>query len=177
MADLNGVIRFRRYQLDEKRQTLAELQRLATGLAHEQARLEQSIETEKQASLTVSDTQAAFAFGAFVQSALDRRKRIEQSRAQLETQIEGATEEVRGAFNELKKFEQTEAQRQAREAQRRAHVESMQLDEVGIEGFPQACRGTGVDLTATPYPGRAGNCRSPGGRPRAKTARWRPLAR
>lgn len=135
MADLKGVIRLRRFQLDEKRQALAELQRLAVSLAEEQARLEQSIEAEKEAARTVPDPNAAFAFGAFVRSALERRKRIEHSRAQLEIQIEAATDEVRGAFNELKKFEQTEAQRRAKETQRRARIESNQLDEIGIEGF------------------------------------------
>lgn len=135
MADLTGVIRLRRFQLDEKRQVLVELQRLAAELVGEQARLVQSIEAEQDAALSVADPSAAFTFGTFVQSVLERRKRLEQSQAQTEAQIEGATEQVREAFNELKKFEQTEAQRRAREFQRRARQENLQLDEIGIEGF------------------------------------------
>jgi flagellar FliJ protein len=53
----------------------------------------------------------------------------------VQIQIDAASDQIRSAFNDLKKYEQTEAQRRAREVQRRSRAENMQLDEIGIDGF------------------------------------------
>ena len=135
MADLAGIIRLRRFQLDEKRQALAGWQRFAEGIRDDRARLEQSIESEKQTALNTDDTNMVFAFGGFVQGALERRKRLDESLTKIEGQIETAIEDVRNAFADLKRFEQTQAQRQSREAARRARVETAQLDEIGLDGY------------------------------------------
>jgi hypothetical protein len=135
MADLAGIIRLRRFQLDEKRQALAGWHRFADELRADRARLEQSIATEQQVALDSVDPNAAFSFGAFVRAALERRRRIDESLAKIEAQIDAATEEVRDAFADLKRFEQTQAQRQSRETLRRARIETAQLDEIGLEGY------------------------------------------
>jgi hypothetical protein len=135
MADLSGIIRLKRFQLDEKRQALAGWHRFADELRADRTRLEQSIADEQVLARESADPNTTLSFGAFVRAALDRRKRIDDSLAKIEAQIEAATEEVRNAFAELKRFEQTQAQRQARETHRRARIETAQLDEIGLEGY------------------------------------------
>ena len=135
MADLKGIIRLRRFQLDEKRQALAGWHRFADEIRADRARLDQSIEAEKQIALAADDPNTALAFGNFVRSALERRKRLEESLAKIEAQIEVATEEVRSAYADLKRFEQTQAQRESRETARRARSDTAQLDEIGLETF------------------------------------------
>jgi len=146
MAGLAGIIRLRRFQLDEKRQALAGWHRFADELRADRARLEQSIADEQKAARDSVDPSSALSFGAFVRAALDRRKRIDDSLAKVEAEIEAATEEVRDAYADLKRFEQTEAQRRTREGMRRARAETAQLDEIGLEGYrrrtsqPEAAR-------------------------------------
>jgi len=146
MAGLAGIIRLRRFQLDEKRQALAGWHRFADELRADRARLEQSIADEQKAALDSVDPSSTLSFGTFVRAALDRRKRIDDSLAKVEAEIEVATEEVRDAYVDLKRFEQTEAQRRTREGMRRARAETAQLDEIGLEGYrrrtsqPEAAR-------------------------------------
>ncbi|HLG86478.1 MAG TPA: flagellar FliJ family protein [Alphaproteobacteria bacterium] len=135
MADLTGIIRLRRFQLDEKRQVLAGWHRFADELRADRARLEQSIAEEQLLARESPDPNTTLSFGAFVRAALDRRKRIDESLAKIEAQIEAATEEVREAFADLKRFEQTQAERRARENLKRARAETAQLDEIGLEGY------------------------------------------
>lgn len=135
MADLAGIIRFKRFQLDEKRQALAGWHRFADELRADRTQLEQSIATEQRVALESVDPNTTLSFGAFVRVALDRRQRIDESLAKIEAQVEAATEEVREAFADLKRFEQTQAQRQSRESLRRARIETAQLDEIGLEGY------------------------------------------
>jgi len=135
MADLSSIIRLRKFQLDEKRQALAELQRFSDSIAADIERLDQAVEAEKQVALVATDPAAVFAFGGFIQGARERRLKLEDSLRKLEAQIEIAVEQLRVAFADLKKYEQTEAQRRAREVRKRTRAENAQLDEIGLDGY------------------------------------------
>ena len=141
MANLESIIRLRRFQLDEKRQTLADLHRLSSELSSERMRLNETIELEQRAALAANDRNTAFAFGSFVQAAIERRKRIDGSLQKLALQIAAATDDVRAAFSDLKTFEQTEASREARKAKLAARAEAMRFDDMGVEGFRRRAAG------------------------------------
>ncbi|MEA1937900.1 MAG: flagellar FliJ family protein [Pseudomonadota bacterium] len=109
MADLNPLIRLRRWQLDEKRRTLAELQGLFERLEDERQRLEQEVQTEqKSAKLSQEGT---FAYGDYAKVAVDRHRHLEASLEQVREQIEKATEEVQEAYKALKTYELAQADR------------------------------------------------------------------
>ena len=141
MASLKGVIQLRRFQLDEKRRVLNDLQRLSTELQADLDRLNQSIESEKQIALAADEPETSFAFGNFVQAALPRRDKIEQSLRNVEAQIADANQQVLGAFNEVKKFELAQVQRDNVEARRLARIEGTRLDEIGLENFRRRLSG------------------------------------
>ncbi|GIL41392.1 flagellar FliJ family protein [Roseiterribacter gracilis] len=139
MADLSGVIRLKKFQLDEKRRVLADLNALLSELLAERDRLDAQVLVEQahaQASL-----EGQLAYGKFAQAAIARRKRLGDSIVQVEGQIEAATDQVREAMGELKKFEITQAEREKRARAKVRRRETQTLDDIAIERFQ---RKTGV---------------------------------
>ena len=84
-SGLHTLIRLHKWRLDEKRRALAELQALADKLAQDTARLEREITAEQEIART--SPEAAFGYGNFAKQAIERRRRLAQSVAQVEQQI------------------------------------------------------------------------------------------
>ena len=133
MSSLKTVIRLHKWQLDEKRRALAELQNLRDRLFAELHRLEQEMLHEQQVAR--ADPVAAFGYAAFAKAALERGKRLQDSIAQVEKQIAAATEEMAEAFQELKRFELAEEERLKREREKIRRKEDAMLDETALVGF------------------------------------------
>lgn len=133
MADLGGVIRLKRFQLDEKRRVLADLNALLSELLAERDRLDAQVLIEQaKAGETI---EGQMAYGKYAQAAIARRKRLVESIAQVESQIEAATDQVREAMGELKKFEITQAEREKRARAKVRRRESQAMDDIAIERF------------------------------------------
>jgi flagellar export protein FliJ len=131
MTPFNSLIRITRWNLDEKRQKLAELERLADRLRGDLQRLDEGIAAEQQ--LAEQDEMARRAYPAFLEAELDRRQRLEKSIADVEQEMEAAREEVNEAFRELKKYELAEDNERQRVRKRRARIEQQQTDELGAQ--------------------------------------------
>ena len=84
-SGLHTLIRPHKWRLDEKRRALAELQALADKLAQDTARLEREITAEQEIARTSPG--ASFGYGNFAKQAIERRRRLAQSVAQVEQQI------------------------------------------------------------------------------------------
>ncbi|GEO42910.1 flagellar export protein FliJ [Skermanella aerolata] len=132
-SGLHTLIRLHKWRLDEKRRALAELQALADKLAQDTARLEREILAEQE--IARSSPEASFGYGNFAKQAIERRKRLAQSVAQVEHQIAEATEEMAEAFQELKRYELAQEGRDRREDAKRKTRENAALDEVALSGF------------------------------------------
>ena len=132
-SGLHTLIRLHKWRLDEKRRALAELQALADKLAQDTARLEREILAEQEIART--SPEASFGYGNFAKQAIERRKRLAQSVAQVEHQIAEATEEMAEAFQELKRYELAQEGRDRREDAKRKTRENAALDEVALSGF------------------------------------------
>ncbi len=131
MTAFNSLIRITRWHLDEKRQKLAELERLAERLRGDLQRLDEGIAHEQQ--LAEQDDMARRAYPAFLEAELDRRQRLEKSIADVEQEIEAAREEVGEAFRELKKYELAEDNERQRVRKRRERIEQQRHDELGTQ--------------------------------------------
>jgi len=132
MKGVHGLIRLHRWQLDEKRRRLVDLQSLQDELEGQLARLEAEIKAEQR---TAAADAAAFAYGTYAQAAVLRRGKIAQSMTEVGLQLSAAREEVSEAFQELKKFELMQEQRERRTraaTERRLVIEQ---DELGLSGF------------------------------------------
>lgn len=133
MSSLTSVIRLHKWQLDEKRRALAELQNLHDRLLSELDRLREEIHHEQETART--DQSVAFGYASFARAALDRGRRLQQSIAQVETQITVATDEMAEAFQELKRYELAEEERLRREREKLRRKEEAMLDETALVGF------------------------------------------
>jgi flagellar export protein FliJ len=122
-----------RWQLNEKRRHLVELERLAQRLAAQIRELEVEIRNEQQ--VAGSSTEAAMTYGDYARAATGRREKLDASLAELQSQRVVAKEEVAEAYRELKKYELVKVRNQRLANKRRQRQEQQVLDEVGLNQF------------------------------------------
>ncbi len=129
MSALASLVRVHTWALNEKRQTLAGLEELADKLHGDLEALEAELQREQSAA--TGSIEGTIAFPAFVAAALERRKRLRVSIANLDLGIEAAREEVREAYQEVKKYELARDNDERREQEKLALTERKDLDELG----------------------------------------------
>lgn len=133
MKDLDGLIRMHKWQLDEKRRALAELESFADRLSDEMAKVDRDMEREKLAASASLDPVPGYA--AWRDGMIARRKRLEQSMTSVAAQLEAARDDIAGAFQELKKYELARDDRRRRADQRRRRAERQMFDDIALDGF------------------------------------------
>jgi len=140
MSALESLIRLHRWQLDERRRDLATLEDLAARLQGERRKLDE--EDERERAVASASPEAAFGYAGYARSLIDRRRKLEQSQAEVAGQIVRARDALGEAFQEVKRYEIAAANRQKQAEQRDARRQQQALDEVGVEGFRRkAARG------------------------------------
>ena len=130
MTALTQLVRLQRWTLDEKRQKLAELERLAVRLRQELETLEDSLEAEKPKA--GEGLEEARAMTSYASAVAERRRTCQQSIAGVEAEMDVARGEIQAVFQELKRYEQGLRSQQDRDAKKRARREQATLDEVGL---------------------------------------------
>ncbi len=131
MTALNQLVRLHRWNLDEKRQKLAELGRFRAKLLGNIETLEAELARE-QAAAERSEV-AGLSLPAFIKATIDRRRKIEESIAEVDRSIAAARDEIAKAFQEFKKYETAHGNHQRREAQKQQRREQTAADELSIE--------------------------------------------
>lgn len=134
MADLSGLIRVRKHELEQKQKFVAELYRQSEELTQQKTRLLTTLEDEQE-KLKEFGVEMLSYFGPYSQAVKERVKDINKSSKRLDTRIEIARQDMRNSYTELKKIEITQERRDAEEVKELARKESLDLDEMGIEGF------------------------------------------
>jgi flagellar export protein FliJ len=130
---MESLIRLHRWQVDERRRHLADLEGLAERLRLELARLAEEQHLEQDAA--AHSFEAKFGFAGYIRQALERERTLEQSLADVETQIAQARDALGEAFQELKRYETAAANRERIRQQRIARREGIDLDALAIENF------------------------------------------
>ncbi len=131
MTALGSLVRVHTWALNEKRQTLAGLEELANKMRADLEDLEADIKNEQRA--TAGSIEGTIAFPAFVAAALERRKKLRESIANIGLAIESAREEVREEFQEVKKYELARDNVARRKREEVAKREQRELDELGVD--------------------------------------------
>jgi flagellar protein FliJ len=129
---LQGIIRFRRYQVDEARRSLGLLLGMAADMERQAAALETEIVDEQRAA-SEKPEEAGFTYGRYALRAIHRRGLIARARAEVEKRIAVAQEGVRQEFRELKVFEIAQDNRDTAEQKETLRVEQAVLDELGSQ--------------------------------------------
>jgi flagellar FliJ protein len=131
---LKTLVRLNEWEVDERQRRLGELLRLVESLEKQIEALRAELAHEQQVAIASPD-QAAFLFGNYVFTVIARRNWINDSIAKAEVEVEGAREQLRDAYRDLKKFEILKESGEKRENAELERKERIDLDEVGLQSF------------------------------------------
>lgn len=127
--EIKTLIRLSKLTLDEKRKIVVTIETEIARVEKEKAALLARLEAEKQQAQNVSE--GGLTLGAFIKATFKKRDQFDHQIAELNKVLEAAQDELRLAFEELKRFEIAKEQRDKREAREEARRLTKQLDEVG----------------------------------------------
>ena len=142
MTGLANLVRLHRWILDEKRQKLVEIEQLSERFRCELEVLEQSLEAEKAEAARTLD--GALAFQTFIAPALERRRTLRETVANIEREIEAARDDAGIAFQDLKKYETAQGMQERLETEQRERTAQTALDELGVNLYRRG-RAAGED--------------------------------
>jgi len=130
-ANIKNLIRLHEWNVDEKRRKLGELLRLQGELEDQMKQLEADL-IEQQKAAAADPTLAGLTYGAFAKQVIQRRENLQDSIDQMEFVIGHAQDELSDAYQELKKYETVESNRQRRFEREQNRREQIMLDEIAL---------------------------------------------
>ena len=128
MKSRESLLRLKRFQVDEKRRQVAQIESMMAEFQRMADELDQQIKSEQE-RVGISDI-THFAYPTFAKAAIQRRDNLTASADELVAQLEAAQDGLAEAVEELKKFEQLEERDNARERSEADAVEQEELDEI-----------------------------------------------
>jgi flagellar export protein FliJ len=131
MKSRETLIRLKRFQVDEKRRKVAQIETMIAEFERMNTELEREISAE-QAKAGISDP-GHFAYPTYAKAAISRRDNLARSIGELKTQLETARADLGEAFEELKKVEILEERDQQRERAEQNAREQAELDRIGAQ--------------------------------------------
>ena len=130
MKSRKSLIQLRRFEVDERRQTVADIENMLEDLRQMVVDLERQIEVEQEKA-GVNDVNH-FAYPTFAKAAIQRRDNLQNSIQELEKKLEEARGELAEAFEELKKVELIEERDAERVRAQSAARDQAELDEIAL---------------------------------------------
>ena len=131
MSGLDQLVRLQKWSLDEKRRQATDLEALIDRLNGDLAKLDAEVAREIEAAR--NDLELQRALPAYRQAMVDRRERLEKSILDLANELEKLRDQITEAFAELKKTEQTIANRQQRQRTTQRRRDQIQADDLAID--------------------------------------------
>lgn len=136
MSTLDSLIRLHRWQVDEQRRCVTELEQLGEKLRAELDRLEAEQTNEQEVVRRSADV--AYGYGAYAGAMIERRRKLEQSLADTEEQTVKARERLAVAYQEAKRYEIAAARRLLNQRRQAERIDQQRMDELGIEIYRRA---------------------------------------
>ncbi len=134
MADLDPLIRVRKHVVEQKQKFLAELYRQAEELEGQKTTLLTTLDEEKS-KISEMGVEMLSYFGPYSDAVHERVEDIDDSLGKLNSRIEVARDDMRRAFEELKKIEITQERREEEEQAAQKRKETLELDEIALETY------------------------------------------
>ncbi len=129
MKSRDALMRLKRFQVDEKRRKLAQIETMIAEFKRMAGDLDREIESEEARAGIVD--RAHFAYPTYARAALQRRDNLLQSADDLGKQLDDARSELEEAFEELKKFEILDDREHIKERAIEAVREQAEYDRIG----------------------------------------------
>jgi len=135
MAKLDGLIKVQKHRVDEKQKILARLYREQEEAEKRKQDILTQIESERQVAASLQeDALTQLAFTNYRNNATNRIETLDGVLENIETRIELAQDDIRQAFEALKKTEIVDQNRKDTEKKQRLKKDNAELDEIGIQG-------------------------------------------
>lgn len=106
MKSRDTLIRLKRFQADEKRRRVGQIEAMIAEFSRMQGELDREIATEEQRSGNADPSH--FAYSTYARAARGRRDNISNSANELRAQLEEAKAQLEGAIEELAKVQNLE---------------------------------------------------------------------
>ena len=124
-----SLIRLKKFQVDEKRRQVAQIEMMVRDCERMAGELDQQIEIEQQKT-GISDV-AHFAYSTFAKAAMTRRDNLLASANDMRGKLETAQDGLAEALEDLKKVELLDQREHQREKDEQLKVEQSEYDEIG----------------------------------------------
>ena len=127
---MTGMIRLHKWQLDEKRRDMADLEKMKAEFQQNLTDLQVELIAEQR---NVSESPVvSISYVGYAQQVMVRRTNIVNSLLEVEASIENMKDDLADAFKELKKYEVVEQREQKKKRVERDHREQSEMDELAI---------------------------------------------
>ena len=130
MKSRETLIRLRKFQVDEKRRRVNQIEGMILEFQRMANDLEREIQTEQDRA-GISDP-SHFTYPTYAKAAIQRRENLNRSAGELQGQLEEARAHLSEAFEELKKVEMLDERDQARERAEENAREQSDMDAIGL---------------------------------------------
>jgi flagellar protein FliJ len=130
MKSRDTLIRLKKFQVDEKRRKVMQIEGMIAEFDRMAADLDREIMAEQERA-GIHDP-GHFAYPTYAKAALNRRDNLKRSADDLKGQLEDARGALGEAFDELKKVELLDERDQARERAGEQMREQSELDRIGM---------------------------------------------
>ena len=138
MKSRETLIRLKKFQVDEKRRKVAQIEAMIADFDRMAGDLDREIKTEQDRA-GIHDP-SHFAYPTYAKAAINRRENLRRSAGELKAQLDDAQAMLGEAFDELKKVEMLDERDQAREKAEQNAREQQELDRIGGMRSFQAAR-------------------------------------
>ena len=130
MKSRDTLIRLKRFQVNEKRRRLAQIEAMVAEFDRMAIELDREIANEERRS-GISDI-AHFAYPTYAKAARTRRDNLKQSAEDMKTQLADAQAELGEAFEALKKVEILDSRERVLERAIDASRDQAAMDQIGL---------------------------------------------
>ncbi len=130
MKSRETLIRLKKFQVDEKRRKVAQIEGMIAEFERMAGDLDREIRAEQERA-GIHDP-GHFAYPTYAKAAMQRRENLQRSADDLKVQLEGASAALAEAFEEMKKVELLDERDQMREREEQDARERAELDAIGI---------------------------------------------
>jgi len=130
MKSRETLIRLKKFQVDEKRRRVTQIEAMVAEFERMAIDLEREIQVEQDRA-GIHDP-AHFAYPTYAKAAMCRRDNLKRSAGELRMQLDDAKAALGEAFEEMKKVELLDERDQMRERDEEAAREQADLDAIGV---------------------------------------------
>ncbi len=130
MKSRETLVRLKKFQVDEKRRKVAQIETMIAEFERMAGDLEREIRIEQDRA-GIHDP-AHFAYPTYAKAAIGRRENLKRSIDELRIQLEEAKSALGEASDDLKKVELLDVRDQMRERESETVVDQNELHEIGL---------------------------------------------